>query len=194
MKFVSRYKLQRTYDPGRTNCERPTMEIVSENTPEQIAARRKQQDIEDAQAKVSWALRSLAANIMRVTRGAGRSYELGPQASEFVNALIDHHNIAGRFLEWELDQALSFQREEEWMKTLSPDNLDELDAENEILCGALQVVASRLVRQRSIESAGDKEMHKGMRRIEDIREERRKEMSADLRGGRRKKPKRRIAL
>jgi len=170
------------------------MEIVSENTPEQIAARRKQQDIEDAQAKVSWALRCLAANIMRVTRGAGRSYELGQQSSEFLTALLEHREIAGHFLTWELDQMLSFQREEEWMKTLSPDNLDELDAKNDILRGALQIVASRLVCQRTIESAGEKEMHKGMTRIEDIREERRKKMRAEMRGVVPKKPKRRLVF
>ena len=44
------------------------MRVVSENSAEQIAAKRAAQAREDALAQVNWRLKDLAANLLRVVR------------------------------------------------------------------------------------------------------------------------------
>jgi hypothetical protein len=64
------------------------VKLVSENSDAEIAEN-------DALAAVEWALRDLAANILRVVRGAGKPYDLGRQAVEFANALVAYREAAG---------------------------------------------------------------------------------------------------
>ena len=57
------------------------IEVVSENSEEDLARRQ-------AMDKVRWALRDLAANLMVITRGAGKPWEIGRQAQQLVNELL----------------------------------------------------------------------------------------------------------
>ena len=99
------------------------MEVVSENTPEAVAARRKQLEIEDAKDLVQWALRDLAANILRVTRGAGKSYELGQQAQYFVECLIAYRQVVGCYpASWDLDAMLGVEKDQEVVARMNDEN------------------------------------------------------------------------
>jgi hypothetical protein len=59
---------------------------------------------------------------------------------------------------------------------------DRDDAEERIIRGVLQVVASRLVHQRTQEAAGDSEMYDGIRSLENLRAEARKAQAKAARG------------
>jgi hypothetical protein len=56
------------------------MRIVSEKSEAQIARHQAEIARDRAMNKASWALRELTANLLRVTRGAGKPYEIGRQA------------------------------------------------------------------------------------------------------------------
>lgn len=70
------------------NLGAATMHVVSEKSAADVA---KDRALED----VSWSLRNLAANLIRVTRGAGKSYEITTQVRELVDALVGFQETAG---------------------------------------------------------------------------------------------------
>jgi hypothetical protein len=129
-------------------------------------------------ARVRSALVDLVANALRVTRGAGKSGDLGQQACEFLQALNEYEEVAGFYPgSWNLDNALSIQREPS--AQLSVDELVERAAETVILQGALQVVASRMLGQRTFESKGQNELYDGIRQLDEHRKERRKRLKEE---------------
>ncbi|WP_310379780.1 hypothetical protein [Rhizobium sp. 1399] len=69
--------------------EKPKLSVVAQNTSQQI-------ETNDAQQQVNAALLQLAANIIRVVRGAGRPEELLSQCADVVNSAVDYRDAAGR--------------------------------------------------------------------------------------------------
>jgi len=65
-----------------------TMRVVSENSETDIARSRALIDVECA-------LRELAANTLRVIRGAGEPDELGEQMIKVLDAMFAHRDAAG---------------------------------------------------------------------------------------------------
>jgi len=51
----------------------------------------------NAEFDLRWPLKRLAANVLRIVRGAGRPEELGRQCAEVVKAYRDYHDALG---EW----------------------------------------------------------------------------------------------
>src|SRR6516165_8102581 len=94
-------------------------------------------ELQQAERRVSWSLRDLTANLLRVTRGAGKAHEIPKQVIALVEALQEYvkHSTSlpdlGGFLTEPLRDEIDFDTE-------SPRS-----AEQEIISGALQVVASR---------------------------------------------------
>ena len=144
-----------------------------------------QRDREFAEADFSWALREMAANMLRIIRGAGKSYELLAQMKKTIDSAIKFQGLHGHFpqvsnyLEIEdkhqkiierrhagdIDQA-SIDR---WWKD---GTFEKMIAEHTIMCGAFQAVASQLIGQRTQENAGERELHDGIRdwiRVRDAR-------------------------
>jgi len=112
----------------------------------------------------------LAANVIRVVRGAGRPEELGRQCAEVVQAYRDYHEALG---EWPssylIGETLSVRHREYRAKT---DRAWEWeDAIHQMVAGGLQVAASQLLEQRTQEQAGEREMFDGLRVIEEQRRE-----------------------
>jgi hypothetical protein len=156
------------------------MHVVSETSEAELARKRKDDETGRAMNRVQSAVVQLTANLLRVTRGAGKSYELGAQASHFVETLIAYREVAGCYPDtYSLDNALRFERDEAFLNRLKGDALDEYYANEKVLRGALQTVASRLLGQSTIQRMGENEMFEGMRRIEDIRERNRKVREAE---------------
>lgn len=144
------------------------MRIVSENSDADLARER-------AIRQVDWALRDLTANLMRVTRGAGKPYEIGRQAQDFITALIEYRDTVGHFPPSdELASLLTIERDPEVMARMNDDNLAQIYAEQEIIRGSLQIVASRLVGQSTQETAGSDEMLGGVNSLIVARAERQK--------------------
>ena len=150
--------------------EQPDLRAVAENT-EADKAR------QWATGGVSWALRDLTANLLRIVRGAGKPYEIVRQADELLQALVAYQKAVGHWPpSHELAEMLSVDRNEEWRSQLKNSELNRLYAEERIVRGALQKTASRLIGQATQEAAGDSEMYDGLRGLEAARAESRREM------------------
>lgn len=145
------------------------MEIVSSNSDKAI-------DRRHAEAQLSWALRDLAANMLRVIRGAGRPWLFELQAVEFLKACQKLREIdANRPPADVYPEALTWRRNRDWSE--GADHLCNMEmlAEESMMAGGLQFVASRLVGQQMQERAGERELYEGFKQIEALREERRRE-------------------
>jgi hypothetical protein len=88
----SGYVLSLRPKPWKLNYEPvgDTMRLVSENSPEQLARNRGAEQLRDS-------LIELAANIIRVVRGAGKPVELMRQADEFLNAVVAYREAVGYY-------------------------------------------------------------------------------------------------
>ena len=113
------------------------------------------------------AARVLAANIIRVVRGAGRPDEIGLQAVALVEAMQRHWETTQSWPNEEIANELRLASRE-------PRTVDGIwseweSAEHRMITGALQIAASRLIDQPTQEAAGRREMITGLMRIEAIR-------------------------
>jgi hypothetical protein len=141
------------------------MHTVSENSEPDLARQR-------ALDQFEWALRELAANLMRITRGAGKAHDVMQQMSELAKAIRDYHVTAGMWpSSYEFTHALKVSKDFETVRQWSIENQERENAERLIIRGALQIVASRLVAQTTQESAGHSEMHDGMNELARVRAE-----------------------
>lgn len=164
--------------------QQPNLQVVSENT-ETDKARRW------AANQVSWALRDLTANLLRVVRGAGKSYEIGRQLEAALQAFIEYQKAFGHWPPaYDLSEALSVDRAEEWRSRLKGSELSRLYAEERVVRGALQKTASRLIGQTTQERAGDSEMYEGFRALEAAQDEMRREWAAQHEAARASAPRR----
>jgi hypothetical protein len=64
------------------------MRIVSENSETDLARQR-------ALDQVDWKIRELTANLLRITRGAGKPYEIMTQMIELAEAIRGYHAATG---------------------------------------------------------------------------------------------------
>lgn len=152
------------------------MKVVSERSEREIAEGR-------AAKRVDGSLRALTANLIRCVRGAGKPHDLDHQVYRTSEALEDYRRIAGHSYPGHLAHACLSIRES--LPTgLAERELRLSDAEDQMIRGALQVAASRLLSQRTQESAGTSEMLEGARQRSRIIDEMRP------RGGGGPKPKR----
>lgn len=116
-------------------------------------------------------MREHAANMLRVVRGAGKPHYLGRQCVEIVDAFHAYREAHGHWPPAELiSQTLDVYREPNWERF--PDEAEGSRAREGVIRGALQIAASRLLEQRAQISAGEHEMHDGMRRHEKWRDDR----------------------
>lgn len=156
--------------------------IVAENSEAELARQR-------AMAEVSWALREMTSNLMRVIRGAGKPGMIGQHTQAFIQALVSYRDAAGMMPSPEdLTEILSVDEDPKIIAVLENPELRRVDAKQRIVRGALQLAASRLVGQKTQESAGEHEMYDGIIAIEALRDEGRRERTqgpADRDGARR---------
>jgi hypothetical protein len=118
--------------------------------------------------KVEWATRELAANMIRVIRGAGRPFHLFDQVLSLYRAIEDapEGTTVGQIHE-ALEAALSNGIRDD-------EDSDLHGCVQEIERGALRTVAARLLGQQVQVSAGNRDLWDGFLRLEQRREELRK--------------------
>lgn len=165
--------------------DRPKLTLVAENTRQQI-------DVNMLQERVDYALRELAANIIRVVRGAGKPDDIIDQCNDVLKAAIDYHDKGHRFVSYHtVAEALRLDR----------DDIDDYDsyfgrrklAIRRMVKGSLQIAASRLLQQQTQVHRGEAELDDGFIELESLREERRKQREAAERAARAKAaPKRKV--
>jgi hypothetical protein len=114
-------------------------------------------------ANVENVLCRLTANLLRVTRGAGRAHEIAQQAIDFLKACKESHAQVGYYPAAEFPQMLDTAPE--------LDRPDLNHAVHRIVSGALQIIASRLLDQKTQERAREDELYNGIRALERARAE-----------------------
>jgi hypothetical protein len=140
------------------------MKLVAENSDVEIERRR-------ALRQVHRTLQELTANLMRVSRGGGDPHEVVGRVQAFASSLVDHQNQTGKPVPVdEFSAALSVSTDAELISRLGDDEAEHLQETDAVIRGALQVAASRILRQRTYEALGRAEMHEGMRAIIRIQE------------------------
>lgn len=152
--------------------DRPDLRAIAETSAAEIETR-------EASDTLRWALRDLTANLLRIVRGAGRPYSIGQQVPALIAALTGYRDAVGHWPRSEVvTEMLSIDRSREWRQRAHDSVLDRFYAEEQIIRGALQQAASRLVDQRLQERAGESEIYDGIRNLEAAREKGRKEWNA----------------
>lgn len=113
-----------------------------------------------ADVELSTALTDLAANLLRVVRGAGHSYLVGRQLGACMRAYEQYQQTYTYWPpSWEVSEILRFERAED----------DDGYATYTICRGALQIVASELLDQRLQRAAGETQLVRGIRSWEAAR-------------------------
>jgi hypothetical protein len=134
---------------------------------------------ESVEQEVGDRLRELAANIMRVTRGSGRVFEISLQANAFLDAMTRYRDVVGYYPH--MDRLKKALRTDDPVATdrMPADKLGEVYARRTIVRGALQVAASRLLDQSAEAAAGEAEILKGIREFEKVEEAARQRKQAE---------------
>jgi hypothetical protein len=113
------------------------------------------QDLTYAMIAVSSCLRELTANLMRVTRGAGKSWYIGRQAQALIDSMVEYQKVVGHYpSSEELGAALDIDLDYQEMSNYSEHNREWSYAQQTLIHGALQMAASKLLEQRTQEAAG----------------------------------------
>lgn len=146
--------------------------IVSSNSAADIARQRALEDQQRALDELKRPLREFAANILRVMRGAGKAHEIPHQMTRLLELYDKHFASLRRYPhEQEIKDILDPGRE---FSTPLASEAEWEDGLDDMMRGALQMAASRLVGQGAQESAGEDQLFRGLVVIEAIREQNRK--------------------
>ena len=133
------------------------LRLVSARSDAEVAA-------EEARRELYETLRSFAANLLRIMRGAGKPDQVAGQCVDLLDALERHRAAQGRMPDAaELIDALALPRRRLFRRTLPRDMRRIFDAEQKLLRGALQVAASQLLGQSAQEATGESEVREGAR-------------------------------
>ena len=142
------------------------MKIIAENAEAELARRRSIDDL-------SWALQDTTSNLMRIVRGAGNPHMLIQQLQRLLGAFEQYREVAGPIPADRISAILSMERERDPRDNVNDFELAQIEAEQQVIRGALQFAASRLVGQLTHQAKGKEEMYDGIREIERVRAERR---------------------
>ena len=167
------------------------MKLVVDNDAAEIERRRAAREEEQARAVAQQAAQELAANLIRIARGAGSPHYVLSQTFDLAKAIQDFAEVAPTGLgTLDFAGALHISRDWEELQTYSEVERERARAEEAMIRGALQVAASRILGQRTQESRGKTEMWEGFYALERWREERRKVRVEQEKAARPTKPKR----
>ncbi|NTI22068.1 hypothetical protein G6M87_09355 [Rhizobium rhizogenes] len=156
--------------------KKPTLAVVAENSQKQI-------DTEYAQQRVDRAMVELAANIMRVVRGAGKPEELIRQCVDVVNTAVAFDEVTHAFPS-PFSLATAIQLKHDPLEHGNAFWVGRQTAYRKMVSGALQFSASRLLGQLTQERRGESEMDEAFRNLEGAHEALRKRRATEEREAR----------
>jgi hypothetical protein len=151
----------------------PDLTVIDGGGPEKDE-RERQRARERAEDDFSWAIREVAANILRIIRGAGKPYELLSQMQRAIDAAVKFKEVHQHWPQEVITNELQIQREDERIcregklpqttidRWWEDGTFDSMIAEHTILRGALQTIASELIGQSTQKSVGESELHDGI--------------------------------
>jgi hypothetical protein len=144
-------------------------------------------DREWVKQEFSQAIREVAANILRIIRGAGKPYDLLPQMKTAIDTAITFQELHNQWptdviasdlqLEDEMETILARERNEQdnraridrWWED---GTFDQMMAQHTISKGVLRIIASELIGQDLQKSHGENEFHQGILHWIRVRDER----------------------
>jgi hypothetical protein len=168
----SRPTLEKTL-ASRRECCMPDFTVIEGGGSEGRDRIRVEQEFE-------FALREAAANMLRIIRGAGKSYALLKQLSDVVSAAVKVQDVTGRLPTDILETVLRRESETEAIlekrrageideasieRWHEDGTFDRQDAEDSIKAGVLQMIASQFVGQVTQKCAGQSEMRNGINKV-----------------------------
>jgi len=128
----------------------------------------------EALSDLSWALRNLTANLMRIVRGAGRPYDLPAQLGEARRAYLAYMEQHGRPLDYDVHDMLDMNAGNgvncEGERLPFAYMGEDWHGIETMVRGSLRLGAAKLLRQPLQVTAGDKELMQGFYSIERVRE------------------------
>ena len=152
---------------------RPALKIAAQNDQKSIKKHLASQE-------VGYALRELTANLIRVCRGAGRSYEIGRQCQTVVDQFHAYREVVEEWpSSYVLSEAIRNERNLPETFKLSAEEGERMYHEDLMVAGALQMVASRLLGQNTQERAGQSELYRGFNGLMEIRLEEKRAREVD---------------
>ena len=154
------------------------MKLVVENSDVDLARHAASEEVEKT-------LREFAINFLRVVAGGGRSYEIYGDMVACIEAAQAYQKLHGLLpSSWDISNAVDGNRaDREWMVSWPPKDREWywtngeaaiIDAKMDIRQASLRIVAAQMARQRTIQYNAENLFDKGLRRLDDIREERRR--------------------
>jgi hypothetical protein len=148
--------------------DREPPRLVVANTDAELERQRAETNRKWAEQEVDWTLRQMAANLIRVVRGAGKPFEIAENAQTFILALVKYREVTGDLdVMDQFPAMLSIGAKDYLRRGLDGAKLDEARAEERAVRGALQVAASRLLGQTTQVKAGEDELSDGARQLVD---------------------------
>jgi hypothetical protein len=100
--------------------------------------------------EVGDALRTLAANLIGIVRGAGKPLEVNPNVESFAAALSDFEQVAGGHPKaWEFADMLRADLEPKVPASATAADLAEAYAQHDIIQASLQLAAARLLKEEA---------------------------------------------
>lgn len=150
------------------------VKLVVENSPKEIARR-------EALGQLEQVLRSLFANLLRVSRGAGKAYEVGPDCVAVIEAYTAYRDVVGYYpASHEISKALNF-RTDKFAEDVDHSDDEMRRAIEWIIAGSFQLVASEFLHQPLQISAGEREIDSGIRELKACREDRIQKFEEEMR-------------
>lgn len=157
--------------------EPPKLHIAAEQNEASLKQQEEARRHAIAASDVRWALIELAANIMRISRGAGRSPDIGPQCVGVIESFEAYRQVVGMWpSSYEISTALAWMPDHEERVQLNWSEREYSVAD--IVGGSLQIAASSLLRQRTQEAAGENQMYRGLNGVYDLRRQAAEERAA----------------
>jgi len=136
----------------------------------------REQDGKYALGWVRFGLQQLAANLLRVIAGAGRPQHIVGQVRALAEFIESYERAAGRSPgRYELSSCLQTSYDEELIRRFAVIERERAEAVETIVAGSLQIAASRLLGQATQQTLAQHKLYKGIRDMERVREQARKE-------------------
>jgi hypothetical protein len=156
----------------------PPIRIVSEQTEKDIERNRTREE-------VGFVLREMAANLLRIIRGAGKGYHLMGEMIACVKAFQDFHDAHGHWPDsYSIQKALEFDEVPSPPLDAPDSHWDEwnvTNAEMNVCKASLRIAAARLLEQKLQEDHGHNDLRAAIDGLERAREKRRARYAAELR-------------
>ncbi len=159
------------------------LRVVSENSEADFKKR-------EAEEALAWPYKELAANLLRVVRGAGSSARLLDQMGEVIHQSREYYEVVGHWpAPRTIDNILHIKTPAEEIEEIlqndrcSQEDIDRWEDDGSMaadravykICrGALQKCASQLVDQRTHERTTENNLYKGVRDLQAARETKRR--------------------